>query len=93
MRSEQEEVENYLPERGLLTGVLRRAIWDYLGSDGSESRDAEYWIFKHSGNRLRLEFSFTWICEHLNLDPQQVRASIKYHKENPQEGQESAFAM
>jgi len=64
------------PEKDLMIAVLADAIWDYkkyLASDSSRFRLAQDWLFVDDADRL---FSFTSICEILNLSPTRIRRQL-----------------
>jgi hypothetical protein len=72
------------PERRLLLAILERAVLDYVGNDPREAVEAEEWIFKdsdyrpeHAGGHARSEFSFSWVCDHLDLDRQKIASKIR----------------
>lgn len=67
-----------LPERGLLYGIVDRAFRDATGKVGRQARrDAYAWIESND----REEWSFIWVCQHLNLDPINVRRGLARYVE------------
>lgn len=74
----------YQPERGLLLAILLRAIMDLtdvsLGREKSkvnhDKRKLIVWLEKRFKKKSRL-WSFQWICEQLDLDPDIMEAQIK----------------
>jgi hypothetical protein len=69
------------PERRLLLGILERAILDYVGNDAREAEHAKSWI--HSSDTMEDDFSFSWICAQLDLDPSNT---AKYITSLPKRG-------
>lgn len=65
------------PERNLLMAILERAILDYVGNDKKELEEAGDWLFGDLENYQHDEFSFPWLCEQLDLDPQKTAGIIK----------------
>lgn len=65
------------PERRLLLAILERAILDYVGNDEEEVAQAEGWIFEESDNPSYDEFTFSWVCLQLDLDPRHISATIR----------------
>lgn len=65
------------PFKGLLFGILERAILDYCGSAFIATKDvkedAKEWIFDYN---LIEPFTFIWCCEHLGLDYIEIRKNI-----------------
>jgi len=65
----------------LLIAVLRRAIMDYLFGKNNFSKkdqesvklDAAEWIFLETSTE---PFSFLWICQELDLDPEGIRGRV-----------------
>jgi hypothetical protein len=64
------------PERRLLLAILERAILDYVGNDVREVQEAEEWLFNNL-ETSRNQFSFTWICEQLDLDTSKIIHKIR----------------
>ena len=64
------------PERRLLLAVLERAILDYVGNDQKEITEAEEWIFGELTSSTFEEFSFSWVCQELDLDMHRIAKSI-----------------
>lgn len=58
----------WTPERQLLFAILRRAMFDYTGSDDSLRDEAAAWIFGELEDPSFDEFSFPWLCDQLNMD-------------------------
>jgi hypothetical protein len=69
--SESDSAGGAAPERTLVAAVLERAVRDVL--DGDE--EAVDW-FADDDESENAPFSFIWICEQLELDPEKVRASV-----------------
>lgn len=65
------------PERNLLVAVLERALLDYVGNDVRESETAAEWLFEEGDNPSYEEFTFSWICQELDLDYRKIAARIK----------------
>ncbi|MFN4894856.1 MAG: hypothetical protein ACK5GN_14995 [Pseudomonadota bacterium] len=65
------------PERRLLLAILERAILDYVGNDPREVEEAEEWLFGSLEQGLKAQFSFSWLCEQLDLDPVKISRRIK----------------
>lgn len=65
------------PERRLLLAILERAILDYVGNDPREVQEAEEWLFNSPESGAKGQFSFTWLCEQLDLDHQRISKKIK----------------
>jgi hypothetical protein len=66
------------PERRLLLAILERAILDYVGNEPREVEEAREWIFEPSRSEGgRLQFSFMWLCEQLDLDHRYIALQIK----------------
>lgn len=64
------------PERRLLLAILERAILDFVGNDAKERDEADAWIFEEESDE-RIEYSFAWICHHLDLSLVSARRSIR----------------
>ena len=69
--------ERGTPERNLVMATLERAILDYVGNHSAEVKAAEEWIFADTENFKPVLFSFAWVCEQLDLDPQKIAQIIK----------------
>lgn len=54
-----------MPEKALLAAVLDRAFWDFLSEDWSIRTDAREWFYSKEVK----DFSYLYICEHLDLEP------------------------
>lgn len=67
------------PERRLLLAILERAILDYVGNDVREVEEAEEWLFGDPSGMScsRTQFSFTWVCEQLDLDSRSIAEKIR----------------
>jgi hypothetical protein len=65
------------PERRLLLAILERAILDFVGNDERELEQAEDWLFSHKNSGRVENFSFEWVCEQLDLDPNKISAKIR----------------
>lgn len=66
-----------VPERELLVATLDRAVLDYYGTNGEISTEAYDWIFSDEEPAQENEvFSFRWICDHLGVEPGEVRQRI-----------------
>jgi hypothetical protein len=65
------------PERRLLLAILERAILDYVGNDAREVQEAQEWLFEDGDNGRNPQFSFAWLCEQLDLDPDKITRHIK----------------
>lgn len=70
------------PERRLLLGLLERAILDFVGNDQLEIDEAASWIFANDDSAENSDdfadcFSFTWVCEQLDLDSADIREKIR----------------
>ena len=63
------------PERRLLLAILERAILDYVGNDEREVEQAREWLFGLES--AAHHFSFSWVCEQLDLDPKRISQKIK----------------
>lgn len=73
---EYEEIDVYEPERNLLAAVLDRAIMDmWVKEDRATRRSAQGWIKARTKKRSR-KWSFQWVCEHLDLEPETMREII-----------------
>jgi hypothetical protein len=56
-----------IPERELLIATLDRAVLDYYGTNRDVREEAEIWLFGDSDPSEA--FSFSWVCDHLGLEP------------------------
>ena len=65
------------PERRLLLAILERAILDYVGNEPEEVEAAEAWLFENLDEPQNEEFSFPWVCEHLDLNMADVAQMIR----------------
>jgi hypothetical protein len=57
------------PEEALITAILERALLDIFTHRGAIRMSAMEWI----DNKSTKPFTFLYICEHLELDPQVLR--------------------
>lgn len=65
------------PEQRLLFAILERGARDYLGNQKSEREAAEEWFFSEENTSDPCEpFCFSWVCEHLEIDPEEFRARL-----------------
>ena len=70
--------ERGTPERNLLMAVLERAILDFVGNDQREVEEAEEWIFDEEETESdSTPFTFSWICQQLDLDRKFVAETVK----------------
>lgn len=65
------------PERRLLMAIFERALLDYVGNDQKEYDEAKEWLFETLPNDELVHFSFTWICQQLDLNIEDIRKRIK----------------
>ncbi len=65
------------PERRLLLAILERAILDFVGNDLREIAEAEEWIFSYNDISTAGNFSFSWVCEQLDLDRNKISQKIR----------------
>ena len=65
------------PERRLLLAILERAILDYVGNDEQEVAESESWIFDDLEQPSYENFTFSWVCLQLDLEPKKIAATIK----------------
>jgi hypothetical protein len=76
IKLEDEEQKTGLPERNLMAAILERALIDAIGQSlelrASLKRQARLWINERF-EVLAPCWSFEWICEQLDLDPELVR--------------------
>lgn len=75
------------PEKKFLSAILARAVIDYLGGAGADAkrvaeRTARGWIFKKQ--KKKKEFSFDWVCEHLELDPESFKTYLLRLESSPE---------
>jgi hypothetical protein len=71
-------------ERRLLIEILKRAINDYVGHWYTDSNaneefkiEAGNWIFKAKDDDFKAPWSFEWLCEHLGVDAESVKANAR----------------
>lgn len=70
--SETQSLENYVPERGLLAGVLERACRDLEDAvTWQERRGAIAW-FCSKRKQSSTSFTFIEVCDILELTPSQI---------------------
>lgn len=65
------------PERRLLLAVLERAILDFVGNEPKEIEEAERWLFDELDHPSAGQFSFSWVCEQLDLDSCSIAKKIR----------------
>ena len=70
------------PERRLLLAILERAILDLVGNESREVEEAEDWLFSDINDvnwseDTHKQFSFSWICEQLDLDRKKISSKIR----------------
>lgn len=65
------------PERRLLLAILERAILDYVGNEPKEIEEAERWLFSEIEEGNSSQFSFSWVCEQLDLDTFKIANKIR----------------
>ena len=67
------------PERNMLMALLERAILDYVGNEKKEIEQAGEWIFNDDDDNEEPleEFSFNWVCQQLDLEPNKVAETIR----------------
>ena len=73
------------PERNLLAAVLARAICDAFGSaqcDRHVVRSARQWIF--GPLTPKRSFSFAWVTQHLDLEPETLQNTLKTYEGDPE---------
>ena len=71
---------NSTPERRLLVALLRRALFDYVSGATAERRAAKEWLFDEAGPDD--DFSFRWVCQQLDFQPDMVLSRIKSIRPN-----------
>jgi hypothetical protein len=76
--------ETGTPERRLLLAILERAILDFVGNEETEVAESEVWLFgdldahyHFNGELPKQMFSFSWICDQLDLDTASIARKIK----------------
>ena len=65
------------PERRLLVAILERAILDFVGNDSREIQGSFDWLFTDESEEDATEFSFSWVCQQLDLDPSTISEHIR----------------
>jgi hypothetical protein len=73
-----------IPERALLYALLDRAIRDSLAATGDVPDHISFEVGGWFASNGRKPFSFRWICEHLSLDHERVRAALERLKQDPE---------
>src|SRR5574340_823534 len=77
-------IASYAGLKGLMLAVLDNGIASYFSSTPRIRAEAEYWIDTRA---RRSPFSFTVVCETLDLEPDAVRAALqRERKRNVMEG-------
>ena len=70
-----------IPELVLLWAILERAILDYNGGCTANGHETKFMIMRRAklwiNSKRDDEFSFHWICTHLDLDPDYIRKHLK----------------
>jgi|GEM_PF-750527 hypothetical protein len=75
---------DFKPERNLLSAVLARAVCDAFGNIEVEKhvrRTARQWIFGVTDPNQ--PFSFDWVCNSLDIDPNELRRMLRNYEINP----------
>lgn len=67
------ETKNDLPERALLAAMLDEAITTIRLREHHLARNARAWILSKNKD----PFSFEWVCEELDLCPNEFRRAVK----------------
>ena len=74
--------KSYDPVSELMRAIILRAIEDY-NSEGELKKEAIDYMFDRTGDKIYYEneddqyiFSFSSICQHLELDPEKTRNAI-----------------
>lgn len=74
---------SYIPERGLLAGVLERAYRDLINTtyivDQADKRDAVCWFLKKQAEDPEF-LSFQFVCAHLELSSERINFLVKEAK-------------
>ncbi|MCC6219910.1 MAG: hypothetical protein IT291_01575 [Deltaproteobacteria bacterium] len=70
------------PERNLLVAMVQRALLDYFGTCFLEKKNATEWLFaeQEPTETENQVFSFSWICDQLDLEQEQVLSQISKMK-------------
>jgi len=77
------EANNITPEKALLASMLARAILDTQSDDLNTFRGVRKWIYRIPKDLFKPPaWSFYWVCLHLNLDPEALKATLKRQKVN-----------
>ena len=82
VEGEQRAIHRWItPEKKLLGAILERAIRDYLSRDRVRASEARDWIFEQKiSAEAATEFSFSWICEHLDIRKRELLRSVRKAK-------------
>ena len=67
------------PERHLVSACLERGIRDLLSNERNVFEEVHAWFFdsdEEEGETIA-PFSFTWICEVLDIDKQTIRIKLQ----------------
>lgn len=75
--------------RGVLAGVLLRAVEDLRSGDSYFQAPAREWFQREAPDE---PFSFVWICSELDLSPGAVRRMIRGARPVSNRGQRAAWA-
>lgn len=79
----------FMPEHGLLLAILESAVVDAALEEGSNidilgefitrsvRTEAHEWLFDWKSSDSAIEFSFPWVCWHLDIDPALVSAKLE----------------
>ena len=59
-----------------MLAILERAILDFVGNDKKDIEEAQEWIFAPRNNNDYPPFTFGWVCDGLDLDPDQIEGII-----------------
>ena len=77
MIAEDEPLDDWPPEHALLCAIIERALLDLRYRDlasgkhwGRPQQTAKAWLMSPRNK----PWTFLWICQHLQLDPQRIRA-------------------
>ena len=63
------------PEKRLLAAVLQRAITDYVTGEGDLQESAYLWLYESED--MSDTFGFSFICEALDFQKEELRKAIK----------------
>lgn len=84
MPNSDEKDEDPIDVRTLYAAIIARAICDGFGTSFVEHavrREAQAWLMLWEDIDYKTEFSFPWVCEHLDLDPVLLRKTLAKPKE------------